>query len=532
MIQLSLGGIRFAHFCRTYIRHTKGAWAGEPLLLEPWQILIFSELLKTEPCTWFALEPEDLQNPWDLFEAAIERPDYDIITGRRVYREAYIQTSEKTGKSTTAAALELYMVGWDGEAGSEVYTGATTTDQAKIIFNQAKEFITKSASLDAALTVYKEAVYHPDTDSVFRVLSSEAMHDEGLNPHAVVLDELWAHRNPDLYHALTSRIYSGTRADPLAASLSNAGVDTESIAYELYLQSKAVLEGQESARDDLFSFIPEVPEEHIDNPDYWMEANPQSWVTKEMLIKAAKRQPPNVFRRRRLNYWVSGESGWLPDGAWDACEAEEGEWEELGLDDPERWDKPWNPGVDIAQKRDRSAVVRATILPDERIAVTSHVWALWADKSQPEPKGDEIIQAQDKIPVGLVEAYIMELAERGFYIAEIGYDPYKFLDPAERLDALGFEMIEWPQTDQRMVPASEGLFELVTDRMILHNGDPVLASHVRAGVAVEAAQARGWRLHKGKAKKPIDALIAMVIAVALARQNLYSGGVPTIERIA
>ena len=541
-VVLTLGGIRFAHFLHTYCRHTKGAWAGQPVDLEPWQLVAFSELLRTEPGNTFILDSADLVDPWDLFETAVERPDYEILTGSRVYREAYIQTSEKTGKSTIAAGLEIYLLGWDGEAGSEVYTGATTVGQANIIFGQAKQFVEKSPSLSRALTTYKEAIYHPDTDSVFRVLSSEAMHDEGLNPHGVVLDELWAHPDRTLYDALTSRIYSGTRADPLAVSLSNAGVDTDSIAFELYSQAKAVLEGKEEARDDLFAFIPEIPEgkneegiAHIDDPDFWKEANPQSWVTKEMLVKAARRQPPYVFRRRRLNAWVSGEEGWLPVGAWDECAdpdvfAELFEVNEQGIYVPREEGLTAYPAVDIAQKRDRSAVTKATILDDGRIAVWTHVWGLWADKSLPAPPAHEIIEVGEKIPVGLPEAYLMDLAKWGFHLPEIGYDPYKFVDPAERLDALGFEMIEWPQTDQRMVPASEALFELITDRGIVHDGSGILSAHVQAGVAVEAAQARGWRLHKGKAKKPIDALIAMVMAVAAARANLLSGR-PTVDRI-
>jgi hypothetical protein len=45
---------------------------------------------------------------------------------------------------------------------------------------------------------------------------------------------------------------------------------------------------------------------------------------------------------------------------------------------------------------------------------------------------------------------------------------------------------------------------------ISHDGDTVLAAHVAAGTTKDTE--RGWRLVKGRVNRPVDALIAMMIA--------------------
>ena len=45
------GGPRFATFCERYVRHTKGRWAGQPLVLEPWQREFAWEALEVDPAT-------------------------------------------------------------------------------------------------------------------------------------------------------------------------------------------------------------------------------------------------------------------------------------------------------------------------------------------------------------------------------------------------------------------------------------------------------------------------------------------------
>ena len=87
---------------------SKGEWANKPLRLLSWQIFII--------CSLFG---------WKRSE-----------DGTRRYRFAYIEIPRKQGKSTLLAAIGLYMLCCD-DAGAEVYTAATTKEQARQIYDEA-----------------------------------------------------------------------------------------------------------------------------------------------------------------------------------------------------------------------------------------------------------------------------------------------------------------------------------------------------------------------------------------------------------
>ena len=138
------------------------------------------------------MEVQDLDDPWEDLAAGLEASRR--VTGHRVYTEAYWQLAKKNGKSTLAAAAGLYFLVGDGEQGAEVYAAATSKDQARIVFDQAKRYVQASPMLSRSVTVYRDVLYVEDTDSVFRVLAADAGTTEGLNPSANIIDELHRHR--------------------------------------------------------------------------------------------------------------------------------------------------------------------------------------------------------------------------------------------------------------------------------------------------------------------------------------------------
>jgi phage terminase large subunit-like protein len=72
-------------------------------------------------------------------------------------------------------------------------------------------------------------------------------------------------------------------------------------------------------------------------------------------------------------------------------------------------------------------------------------------------------------------------------------------------------MIEFPQSDVRMIPASQAFFEAIMKGKVAHDGDPLLKRHVEQVTADQ--KPRGWRMSKpaGSTRK-IDAAIAAAIA--------------------
>ena len=91
--------------------HIKGDWAakGQLIKLERWQIFILASIFG-----WI-----------------------NVATGKRRFRVADIIVPRKNAKSTLAAVIGNYMLAVDGEFGAEIYSGATSQDQAMEVFRPA-----------------------------------------------------------------------------------------------------------------------------------------------------------------------------------------------------------------------------------------------------------------------------------------------------------------------------------------------------------------------------------------------------------
>lgn len=460
-------GKRFTDFCAAYLRHTKGRWAGKPLVLEPWQREIVSELLRTDDDGW------------------------------RTYREALIGLPRKNGKSTLASALALYLLVADAEPGAEVYSAAASKEQARIVFGQAREMVLASPRLSDWCKVGRDAITVPSTSGIYRVLSSDAPRQHGLNPSGIIVDELHAHRTDELYLAL--RTASLAREQPLMVSITTAGWDLDTICGRLYDRGRSDASG-----DDFCFYWRSIAEDELEDPAAWKRANPASWITLEDLAREARALPRFAFDRWHLNRWTSAEESWLPPGAWDAsCN------DRYAIEPSDTI----VVGVDIGVKHDTSALV--WVAPkDGKLVARSHVFAVQHDPDRP-PAAHTIAQGE-RVELELVENKIRDLA-REYQVLEVVYDPWRFERSAQALADEGLLLVEFPQTNERMAPASQGLFDAITEGRIVHDGDPVLKAHIEAAAAKDTG--RGWRLSKKDAKKPMDAAIGLVMATTRAEAN-------------
>jgi hypothetical protein len=76
----------------------------------------------------------------------------------------------------------------------------------------------------------------------------------------------------------------------------------------------------------------------------------------------------------------------------------------------------------------------------------------------------------------------------------------------ERVLVTGF-----PQTDSRMIPASDRLYRAVTERRLTVPDDDELRAQVANTIARHSR--RGWRLDKPSLDTPNDAVIALCMAL-------------------
>ncbi|MEX1232025.1 MAG: terminase large subunit [Planctomycetaceae bacterium] len=178
---------RVRTFFTRFLRHSKGEWANKPFTLLDWQ--------------------------WEQVIAPLFgwlRPD-----GTRRFRRGYIEVPKKNGKSALFSGLGLYLLVGDKEPGAEIYSAAVDCDQASIVFNEAANMVESPPHLSSRLKLVrstKRIVCHRSR-SLYRALSADVPAKEGLDAHAILIDELHAQKNRDLWDTLR---YSGAaRRQPL-----------------------------------------------------------------------------------------------------------------------------------------------------------------------------------------------------------------------------------------------------------------------------------------------------------------------------
>lgn len=236
----------------------------------------------------------------ELFQKAYIQALFGFLerdTGYRRYRETMFLVGRKNGKSTLLAAIALYMLIADYEGAAEIYSVATKKDQAKKVLTEAVNMIKQSPELRAVIRKRRNDVYFPATASTFEALASDSNTLDGLNSHAVIIDELHAIRDRNLYEVMKQS--TSSRRQPLVIMITTAGTVRESVFDDLYKIACDVADGlmQEP------TFLPILYEldarAEWTDPQMWEKANPglgtiKQYKTLAQFVERAKSSPADL----------------------------------------------------------------------------------------------------------------------------------------------------------------------------------------------------------------------------------------------
>ena len=191
---------------------------------------------------------------------------------------------------------------------------------------------------------------------------------EGLNAHAVLIDELHAQKTRQLWDTL--RYAGASRRQPLQLAITTAGYDRHSICWEQHDYAMKVLDGT-IEDSSFFAYIAAAgQEDDWTDPEVWRKANPSFGITIDAGqfaedCREAQESPAkeNSFRRYRLNQWTEQEVRWLKMEKWDACDDDPG-----SLEGQECY-----AGLDLSSTTDITALV--LVFPEEgRFKVLPFFW--------------------------------------------------------------------------------------------------------------------------------------------------------------
>lgn len=438
------------------LRHYKGQWAGQQFKLEGWQKFIVGNLFG-----------------WLRKSDKIRR-----------FREGYIEVPRKNGKTLLTAGIGLYGMHWDAEPGAEIYSAATSRDQAKLLWEDARVMLLGSPDVTGfKTTVGNNTISHSVNNAKFRPLSKDHGRLDGLNIHMALMDELHAWKQRDLYDVINTA--TGARSKPLLISITTAGVVYGGIAQETRTYLTKILDGV-TENERFFGIIYSIDEgdlEHWDQEWVWKKANPNYGVSilpDGIAADAAKAVESlgerNNFLTKRLNVWVSAYTSWMNMQKWDKCKAPEQTWAELE-------GKPCYVSMDLSSKKDlccvgamywhedklsflvKSYMPEHTLMQREaRLRKQFEVWREMGHLTVTEGEvNDYEIILQD----------ITQIVKTG-KVLKIGYDPYQANQMAMTMHKLGYPIVEIRQQVSTLSEPMKNLEACVLDGGFRHN-NPLLS---------------------------------------------------------
>ncbi|PPB87757.1 terminase large subunit [Acinetobacter soli] len=472
-----------------------------------------------------------LLEPWQIF-CMMNIFGWVDSDNKRRFLYVYIEVAKKNGKSTWLAAVALYLAFIDGEMGAEVYTAATSRDQAKIVFEDAKKMVEFSPRMRSNFGIeYSQySVFQTETNSTLKALSQDrGGTKDGLNVHAAIIDELHAHKTADMYDIVANGV--AAREEPLILAITTAGDDTTSKCYQERQVVVDILRGKAS-HDQYFGMVFCLDRgDDWQNPKVWPKANPNYGisVTEKYLnsvfekVKVSPKQE-GITRQKHLNEWVGAVDGWIAPSIWEAAKHEMPESKFKG--------QVCFGGYDLASRLDLAGWGRlrprlqdgkvhwhifATPYINERVVDTKEAingekrpdeYPVWRDQ------GHLIVTPGASTDFDRIQQDIEKFhTENSFY--ELGHDPYHAAQLTSNLMDQGINVIEVPQVTQYLSEPMRWLEQLLAEGRLHHDGNPVLQWCV-LNVVVRPDAKENIFPRKTSPGKKIDLAIGMIIAASRA----------------
>ena len=498
---------RALNFFEGALRHTKGSFADKPFKLLNWQNEIVTDL--------FGTVDED---------------------GNRQYQTAYIEVGKKNGKSELAAGIALFMLLADNEPGSEVYSAATSRDQASLVYKVAASMVENSRVLSRKLDVIRSTrtiCKKGDPDSFYRAISADGDNQDGINPHCVIADELhrWkVGKALDLWEILERGTI--TRRQPLVFAITTAGIQDESpLCWRYHEYERQIREGIFNDRHFYGRVYAAGPKDDWTKETTWIKANPSheksegggfikaSAIQKEFDKAINDPAQASAFKRFHLCIWGQSENRAIDIQEWN-----KGDQKLRALIQRPCWG-----GLDLSTSIDLTAFVLVFPADDGTYDIMPYFW-MPKDNIRKRELADKVPYSQ-WVEQGYIEATpgneidYSKVRERikwaadAFDLREVDYDPHQATETAQKLSDDGINVIPIQQ-NYGLSPAMKRLSELIVAGKIRHAGHPVLRWNADC-LAIKSDgndHIKPVKPERGSSSKRIDGISALVNA--LSRQIL------------
>lgn len=415
-----------------------------------------------------------------------------------VYSTMVYSSIKKSAKTTIAGGL----LAWQGfrVRNGEIYIIGNDLRQAD---SRIAQVVKDCIALNPRM---KDNIKLPSSASTFRdvlriilpnrtrieTIPVDPTGESGMNPTAIFVTEAWGAKTTAHELMWTEARLSPTRqGESFKFVESYAGHSGESLILER-LYHAIVEEGEE-----LTHIAPELYAKGK-MIAYWNTRPYLPWQTDEYYEQEAADMLPKEFRRVHRNEWVTSEDNFVDAIWWDGCES---------VDLPAMHeDYPQLMAVDAGITSDCFAVVCLCLHEDKYAVCDVKVWT--------PPIGGKLDFKGEGSPDEYMREYI-----RQNNVLELAYDPHQLhtlMSDYQNEDIVPIH--QFNQGEPRLL-ADKGLRDSIKNRELIHDGNPVLRSHVlNANAKTEGSDSR-LRIVKRHHSLKIDAAVALSMVLERAKRG-------------
>jgi phage terminase large subunit-like protein len=476
------------------LKHTKGPDAGQPIVLEPFQILLL--------CGIYGFR---------------HKKDHE----KRMTTDVIVFIPRKAGKSTLTAVIGLYELAFN-EAGAEVFTLATNREQATIVFDAARSMV--ESMPDEVKAWYRVSKYEigkaNDSQTMFRALSRDNKKSgDGKNASCAIIDEAAQIVDRNSIEVIFSGMVA--RKNPLRIYITTASFTKDTKFFEDLTAFEAMLNGDAPDNPHWFGLLYGLdPQDNWKDESTWAKANPMHGISvyqeaiKER-CEQAKLKPAalNEFLCKTLNVYVSANTAWIDRDYWDKSVGEDqGDPEEVFI------------GFDLAATRDLNAVcVLKRYAEDNYFADFKFFLPEEALNLIPTHYKGIFEQAVQSKILHITEGNVMDDREISewikqqatlYNVKEVGYDAYNAASLIARLHDNSIPVKKVGQGMAVLSNPSKHVEKLTMQNQIKHNGNPFLGWQLGNCEVYEDVNGN-IKIRKNEADKAakVDGIIALIIAM-------------------
>lgn len=476
------------------LKHTAGSLGGVNFQLLPFQVEFISESLCVKKKS----------------------------TGLRRFKTAILHISRKNGKSELLGAIIVLMFFLDKEKSKQIFTIASETEQAKIVFNAAQSMIKQTNYLEKMVNMYKSTRSIESKGEfldVVKVLTSNAETKDGLRNNVLIADEPHSYRDDSLYKVIEESQVS--RLEPITFMISTAGYNLEGMYYQKLQYAKKVKEG--IIKDDsMYSMIFEADPKDWHNEEQWIKANPAIGYgvrienLRDMYTRALHSATEKTsFLTKHLNIWVNSSHEFIADDVWV---------ENMGTlpDDDYLKKLTCYAGLDLSSVTDITAYVKIFIDKD-KIYIKPMSY-LPKDAIDKKARTDRV-SYEDWASEGFMTltdgnvvdySYIQRDIEndmKKYKIKHIGFDRWNSHDVVTRLLERGVPMVAFGQGYSSMSAPCKMIERMALERKFV--SECSVLRWCISNIEIEKDAADNIKFSKAKSRNRIDVAVALAMAIGM-----------------